>query len=266
MSEVNDELLISRRGRALRAEINRPERRNAMNPAVLDGIAEALAQAEADPDIAALVITGTGDRAFCAGADLSKSSEAFGASGDLPTTDFGRLARRVQEFGKPVVARVNGACVAGGMAMLSMCDVAIAVDHARFGLPEVRVGVFPFQVIAYLRKVLTPMQLNELALTGELIHAERAAQMNLVNQVVGAEELDRRVDQLVEQIAHGSPSAVRRGKFAVRAMSDMTFEQALAFAEAQITLLSQSADAVEGMRAFVERRAPRWPSTIERRA
>ena len=143
-------VLVEMRGTTLWITINRAERRNALNPQVIAGIHAAMVSASANPSLRAMVLTGAGEKAFCAGADLTEGTAVFAAAANEPTTDFGRLARVVQQIGIPIVARINGACVAGGMGLLSLCDLAIAADHARFGLPEVKVGVFPMQVLVYL--------------------------------------------------------------------------------------------------------------------
>jgi enoyl-CoA hydratase/carnithine racemase len=160
--------------------------------------------------------------------------------------------------GIPLIARVNGACVAGGMAILGLCDLVIAADHARFGLPEAKVGVFPMQVLVFLRATMHARHINELCLTGELISATRAAEMGLVNEIAPAGELDARVAALLAKIRQGSPAAIRRGKQAIFAMEMMAFNEAIAFAEAQIALCSGSADAQEGLAAFTAKRKPLW--------
>jgi enoyl-CoA hydratase/carnithine racemase len=247
---------IERRRDALWVWIDREERRNAMNSAVLSGIGDALARAKSDPTLRAIVLTGVGEKAFCAGADLSEGTKTFG--GDEPTTDFGRLARAVRGSGVPLIARVNGACVAGGMGLMALCDLVIAAEHARFGLPEVRVGVFPMQVLVLLRSTMHAKHINELCLTGELIGAVRAAQIGLVNEIAAAGELDSRVEALLDRIRSGAPGAIRRGKQVIFAMESMAFESAIAFAEAQILAAARSAEAEEGLRAFGEKRKPRW--------
>jgi enoyl-CoA hydratase/carnithine racemase len=247
-----------RKGDALWLWIDRESRRNAINSAVLAGIAEGLAVAAANPAIRAVVLTGAGDKAFCAGADLSDGPATFQAGPDEPTTEFGRLARQVRTIGLPLIARVNGACVAGGMGLMALCDLAIAADHARFGLPEVKVGVFPMQVLVYLRATMHARHISELCLTGELITAQRAAEMGLVNEVVPAAQLDARIDALVHTLRAASPAALRRGKQVMCAMQMMAFEEALSYAEAQIGMASRSADAAEGLQAFADKRPPRW--------
>jgi len=249
---------VERNGDVLWIWIDREQRRNAINPAVLAGISEGLTRAAGDSSLRAVVLTGSGDKAFCAGADLGDGTGTFQAGADEPTTDFGRLARVARQLGIPLIARVNGACVAGGMGLMALCDLAIAADHARFGLPEVKVGVFPMQVLVYLRRKILATHLNALCLTGELISADRAAAIGLINEVVPAAELDERITSLLATLRAASPVAVKRGKQAVCAMEAMAFHDAMAFAEAQIALAAQTADAAEGLRAFTEKRPPRW--------
>jgi len=258
MSDLPDQVLTHRRGGALWISINREDRRNALNPAVIGGIHQAIASAAGDPTVRAIVLTGVGERAFCAGADLGSGPGVFAAALHEPTTDFGRLARLVRGIGIPLIARVNGACVAGGMGLMALCDLAIAADHARFGLPEVKVGVFPMQVLVYLRRMIPPRHFNFLCLTGELVSAARALEMGLVNEVVPGAELDPRVDALVELLSQASRRAIQRGKYAMAAMESMSFEGALGFAEAQIALMSRSEDAQEGLAAFSQKRSPSW--------
>jgi enoyl-CoA hydratase/carnithine racemase len=256
--DVRPDVRIERRRDAVWVWIDREARRNAINPAVLAGIESALDLAAADATVRAIVLTGAGEKAFCAGADLSQGTDTFNAGADEPTTDFGRLARKVRLSGTPLIARINGACVAGGFGLMGLCDLAIAADHARFGLPEVKVGVFPMQVLVFLRSMIGSRQINELCLTGELIDADKALRIGLVNQVVPMAELDLAVDAMVERLRAGSPAALRRGKQVIYAMEMMAFPEALAFAEAQIGLISRSADAQEGLAAFNARRKPRW--------
>jgi len=255
---AHGDVRVERKGDVLWLWIDREARRNALNGAVLAGIERAVETAAKDPAIRAIVLTGVGERAFCAGADLAEGTGTFSAGPDEPTTEFGRLARKVRLSGVPLIARINGACVAGGMGLMGLCDLAIAADHARFGLPEAKVGVFPMQVLVFLRSMLHARHINELCLTGELISAQRAAEMGIVNEIAPFAELDARIEALLARIRAGSPAALRRGKQAIFAMEMMAFPEALAFAEAQIALCSASADAKEGIAAFNEKRKPRW--------
>ncbi len=251
-------VVTERRGPALWIIINREERRNALNPFVVAGIEQGLHEAARTPGVRAVVITGQGDKAFCAGADLTRGTGVFTEGLNEPTTDFGRLARVAHGFGLPLIARINGACVAGGMGIMALCDMAIAADHARFGLPEGKVGVFPMQVMAYLRHHIAPRHANALCFTGELIGAAKAYEIGLVNEVVPGAQLDAAVERMVGQIAALSPVAIRRGKYAIANMQDMAFHEALSFAETQIAVASNTADAREGLAAFNEKRPPAW--------
>ena len=254
-------VLTQRQGAALWVTINRETRRNALNAQVIEGIHAAVNRAAADATLRALILTGVGQKAFCAGADLSNGAAVFADTLNEPTTDFGQLARSVRALGIPVIGRVNGDCVAGGMGLMALCDLVIASENARFGLPEGKVGVFPMQVLVYLRHMIHPRHVNELCLTGELIGAQRALSMGIANDVVPYDELDTKVNDMVRRMASMSPVALRRGKYAISAMESLGFHEALAFAETQITLASRTDDAREGLAAFNEKRKPRW--TVE---
>ena len=257
-SEQKPDIRTEKRGRALWIWIDREHRRNAMNKAVLAGIEAAVAAARADPTTRAIVLTGVGRKAFCAGADLSGGTDTFTLGLDEPMTDFGKLARQVRDCGVPVVGRINGDCVAGGMALMGLCDLAVVAANARFGLPEAKVGVFPMQVLVFLRNTIGARHINELCLTGELIDANRAYQIGLANYVVPFEDLDARVEALLGKLCDMSPVALRRGKYAIAAMERMAFPEAMAFAETLISVTSLTHDATEGLAAFNERRKPRW--------
>jgi len=252
------EIVTETRGSALWIVISREQRRNAMNKAVLAGIEAAVRDAQQRPEIRAIVLTGAGRKAFCAGADLSGGTGTFILGLDEPMTDFGKLARLVRDACIPLIARINGDCIAGGMGLMSLCDLAVVADHARFGLPEAKVGVFPMQVLVYLRNMIGSRHINELCLTAELIDARRAAEIGIANYVVPYEDLDARVDALVRRLGEMSPVAIRRGKYAIAAMEAMAFPEALAFAEQLIAVTSMTSDATEGLAAFNEKRPPRW--------
>ena len=238
--------------------INRPELRNAINEDVIAGISEGLAQAERLPEIRAVVITGAGEKAFCAGADLQPNSNIFDFDYSLPRTGFADLLRQAVASDLPLIARVNGACMAGGMGLLTMCDMAVASTDARFGLPEVKVGMFPMQVAAVMQHLIPRRKFAELCITGEPISAQEALELDLVNYLASPHELDEKVRWLLHRIVDKSPTAIRRGKHALRAISDMTFPQSIAFMEAQIASLRLTQDASEGLASFAEKRKPVW--------
>ncbi len=255
---TDSDVLAEIRGHALWLTINRETRRNAISAAVLEGLSTGIRDAAANPDIRAIVLTGAGQKAFCAGADLTGGTATFGRDQAEPTTAFANLFRLAKATNLPIVARVNGVCMAGGMGLLAMCDMAVAADHAIFGLPEVKVGVFPMQVLSVLQDLVPPRVLNELCITGEPVDASEARAVGLVNHVVPAAELDAKVDWLLGRITDKSPTAIRRGKYAMRAVRSMTFDQAIAFTEGQIALMAMTEDAHEGVAAFNEKRKPVW--------
>jgi methylglutaconyl-CoA hydratase len=252
------EVLVEARGPVLWITIDRPARRNTITPGVLAGIASGLAQAQSDPDIRAVVLTGAGDQAFCAGADLTPGTATFGQDFAQPRHPFADLMRAARACTLPLVARVNGVCLGGGMGLLAMCDMAVAADHATFGLPEVKVGMFPMQVLAVLAPLIAPRDLSELCLTGEPVSADTADRMRLVNHVVPAAGLDSGTEALLARIVDKSPTAIRRGKYAMEALHGLPFAQAIAFAESLTGPTSLTRDAAEGVAAFLERRAPSW--------
>ena len=260
MTDVPDKpvVRVERRGSSLWIWIDREERRNAINKQVISGIASTIASTHDDPSVRSIVLTGTGRKAVCAGADLTSGASSFTLGLDEPMTDFGKLARRTRELGVPLVGRINGDCVAGGMGLMGLCDLVVVADHARFGLPEAKVGVFPMQVLVFLRAMIGARHINELCLTGALIDAARAREIGLANYVVPYESLDAQVEALCAALAEMSPTALRRGKYAIAAMERMAFPEALAFAETQIAVTTLTRDATEGMAAFNERRKPNW--------
>jgi methylglutaconyl-CoA hydratase len=255
---MSDELLIETRGDVLWLTINREERRNAMNAVVIDGILAALTRAEAESKVRAIVLTGAGNRAFCAGADLTPNSGQFTYDFSSVDVPFIRLLKLARDISIPLIARVNGHVMAGGLGFVGMCDMAVAVEGARFGMPEVKVGVFPMQIMAVLQRLIPPRKLAEMALTGEPIDAAEALALGLVNYVVPAVDLDTKLDWLLGRLLDKSPTAIRRGKYAMRQTESMDLEQSLSFMAAQIGLLSMTEDAAEGRRAFNEKRAPVW--------
>jgi len=257
-NDVKTPIRTEMRGRTLWIWIDREQRRNAINKDVISGIASAVQAAQDDASLRSIVLTGAGRKAFCAGADLTGGAGTFTLGLDEPMTDFGKLARIMRDLGVPVIGRINGDCLAGGMGLMSLCDLVVVADHARFGLPEAKVGVFPMQVLVFLRNMIGARHINEMCLTGQLIDAARAREIGIANYVVPFEDLDARVEMLIARLAEMSPIALRRGKYAIAAMERMAFSEALAFAETLISVTALTQDASEGLAAFNERRKPNW--------
>lgn len=235
--------------------ICREERRNAMSHAVLTAMAQAISAAQSARDIRAIVITGAGSKAFCAGADL-QSALAFTTDYSEPHGHLAQVLRAARASCVPLIARVNGACMAGGMGLMSMCDMAVAARHAVFGLPEVKVGVFPAQVLSVLQHLIPRRALNEMCLTGEPISSAQALEWGLVNHV--DDDVDAKLDWLLERLLNKSPAAIRRGLYTMKGVESMAFEESMSFTESQIALFTLTEDAKEGQKAFQEKRSPNW--------
>src|SRR3984957_6980 len=203
-------VLVEKRGSSLWITINRPEKRNAVNADVIAGIARGYRIAHDDAQVRVIVLTGAGDKALCARADLQNTGGGFGQDFSRPNVDFADRLWLSQNASKPAIARVNGVCMAGGMGLLCMTDMAIASDHVIFGLPEVKVGVFPMQVLSLLQSIAPRRIVNEWAITGEPFDARVAQAAGLLNYVVPEAELDDKIEWLIGRIIEKSPTATRR--------------------------------------------------------
>lgn len=249
------ELAVEQRGPVLWLTITREERRNAMSHGVLAGMAQAISAAQGMREIRAIVITGAGSKAFCAGADL-QSAQAFTTDYSEPHGHLAQLLRTARASYVPLIARVNGACMAGGMGLLAMCDMAVAASPCVFGLPEVKVGVFPAQVLSVLQHLIPRRTLMEMCITGEPITSAQALQYGLVNYV--DDDVDAKLQWLLDRLQDKSPAAIRRGLYTMKKVESMAFEESMAFTESQIALFTLSDDAREGQKAFQEKRKPVW--------
>lgn len=253
-----DEVRYERTGPVARVIIDRPERRNAMSFTVMRELDEALALARADDQVRAVVLTGAGDRAFCAGADLggiadATASAAHDARGLLPA-----VFRSLWTLGKPTIARVRGYALAGGFGLALACDLVVAADDAVFGTPEIDVGLWPFMISVPLLRAMSPKHALDLMMTGRRVDAHEAAALGFVNRVVPVDELDAAVDELASVLASKSPLIMRWGRDSFYRVLDMAADDALAYLHAMLTVASNSEDAAEGVSAFAEKRAPRW--------
>ncbi|CAN5115860.1 enoyl-CoA hydratase/isomerase family protein [soil metagenome] len=250
-------VLHDKRGHAFWITINRPDKRNALNASVIAGIVDGYRRAYEDNDVRVIVLTGAGTKAFCAGADLQPGA-GFAFDLSQPNLAYADMLRMAQNATKPTIARVNGVCMAGGIGLLCMTDMAVASDDIVFGLPEVKVGVFPMQVLSLLQAIAPPRLVREWCFTGEPFTASEAKDAGLLNHVVPAAELDAKVEWLVARLIDKSPTAIRRGKYAMRALASMSFDQGIAYTESQIAVLAMTQDAKEGLAAFAEKRKPVW--------
>ncbi|MCY7319765.1 MAG: enoyl-CoA hydratase/isomerase family protein [Ramlibacter sp.] len=248
-------LLVQERGNVLWLTIDREERRNVLSHGVLAAMSQAIDAAQSRRELRAIVITGAGSKAFCSGADL-QSAQAFTTDYSEPVGHLAQLLRRARASNLPLIARVNGACMAGGMGLLAMCDLAVACSHAVFGLPEVKVGVFPAQVLTVLQHLIPRRKLAEMCLTGEPLTSAQALEYDLVNYV--ADDVDAALDWLMGRLLDKSPAAIRRGLYTMKGIQAMSFEESMAFTESQIALFTLTDDAREGQLAFRQKRKPEW--------
>lgn len=253
------DVLVETRGATQWITINRPERRNAINESVIAGIADGIRAARNDARVRAIVLTGAGD-AFCAGGDLKPNADGtpFEVDPARPRNFVVELFKLMEDTDLPIIARVNGFCLAGGMGLLCACDMAVASSAAKFGTPESKIGLFPMMILTYMLRVLPRRKLLEMCITGEMYSADEALAMGLVNYVAAPAELDAKVDWLLARTVDKSPTAIRLGKQSFHAMQDMSLREAFEFAQIMLPIMARTQDAREGMRAFQEKRAPRW--------
>jgi len=239
--------------------LDQPETRNALSDELLDELIAALQQAGDDDAVRCVVLTSTHDRVFSAGANLA----GFAAEVPLVHKHFGterfpRLFRLIGELGKPSLCAANGHVLAGALGIALACDLIIAREGARFGTPEINVGLFPFMIMALIYRNVPRKKTNELLLLGEQISAEEAQRIGIVNHVVAVEEFDDVVREWAEKLASKSPAMMRLGKDAMFRQLDMPFADALDFLRSQLTIAFSTEDLHEGVRAFFEKREPEW--------
>lgn len=231
--------------------INREERRNSLSAKVVRAFLDHMDRAEADKGVRAVCITGAGEKAFCSWVDLGGA-----AGGEDMVRDFAALIKRLAGYPKPTVARVNGACLAGGMGLMLACDLVVAAEHAVFGTPEVKVGLFPMIIGALMLRDLPRKKAMEMALLGGRFTAQEALEMGFVNRVVPLDALDGEVGEVLETLVRMSPIGLRLGKEAFQAAAGMPFEQAVDFLSRKLVEVASTEDALEGITAFLQKRDP----------
>lgn len=260
-------LYVSDAGMA-RVTINRPERRNALTWAMVAELRSALARAKEDPGVRVVILSGAGEQAFCAGADLGGMAPGpaagdAGAAGDVLHRHEGRgrlagLFTDLWELGKPTIAAVRGYALAGGLGLALACDLVVAAEDAVFAAPEIDVGLWPYMVTVPLTRSMLPKKALELMLTGRRVGAEEADRLGLVTQVVPVAQLDPAVDRLASALAAKPPGAMRLGRDSFYRVWDQAAEPALAHLHALLGLAVLTPEASEGLAAFADKRPPIW--------
>ena len=258
MSRAYGKIRVAHDGAIARITLFNPERRNAIGPQMVNELLWALSDAAEDSAVRVVVITGEG-KAFCAGGDFAQMTGGAGDENPLPSKgDYADLMIAMTRYEKPIVARVNGPAMGGGLGIVAASHFAIAQSDARLGTPEVDVGLFPFMIAAVLARIVPRRALVEMMLRGQKLEAEAAREIGIVGRVVSPENLDVEVDALCNDLAARSPTALRLGLRAFAAQSDLSLEEALPLLRNALGESLGTDDAREGLTAFLQKRKPNW--------
>jgi enoyl-CoA hydratase/carnithine racemase len=250
-------IVVVKEGGVAKITLNRPERRNAIGPTMINELLWALEDATADDAIRSIVITGAG-KSFCAGGDFAQMASGADAPKLPPKGDYADLLLALWRTTKPVIARVNGHAMGGGLGLVAASTFAVAASDAKLGTPEIEVGLFPFMIFSVLERMMTRRRLVEMILSGGKLSAEEARDAGLLNRVVAPEELDQAVASYTSMIDGKSPSTVRLGLEALRDTDELGMAEKLPILSERLARCLGTDDAREGLMAFMERRAPKW--------
>ncbi len=251
----HETIIVEKKNKIGILTLNRVEKLNTLSLQLYKEIMLGLQDLEKDEEVRVVVIKANGKH-FCAGADISEPTPA--AIERHLDKRFAKLSGTIASMRKPVIAAVHGAATAGGCGLALSCDLVIASEDARFGTTAINAGLFCFGPAVPLSRSLGRKKSLELLLTGDLINAEEAEKIGIVNRVVPREKLDEAAMELAEKLAGKSPIALQMGKESFYAMADMEYKKALDYSEEMIAILSSTEDAKEGINAFLEKRKPRW--------
>jgi enoyl-CoA hydratase len=257
--EIYKYILLERGEARANIIINRPDKRNALNTATIAELVQAFKLCQQDPAVRVIVLSGAGDKAFCAGADLIETQQTMNEYQRFVQREtFVELFELIPSLGKPVIAAVQGLALAGGCGLAASCDFVIASEAARFGTPEINVGLFPMMISAILIRNLGRKKACDLLFTGRQIDAYEAERIGLVTRVVAANQLAGEVDVLATELASKSPAIVKLGKDALYHAEQMPFSEALRYLSTMLSMSIMTEDSKEGLTAFVEKRPPQW--------
>jgi len=255
---MTEDLLYEVKDRVAYLTIHRESRRNAISQEMIMAFLDNLARADQDDAVRAVCITGSGDKVFCSGADLGIALADQGGDRLSGARNYAQLLKSMAKFGKPLLARVNGTCVAGGLGLVLSCDIVLARNDIHFFTPEVNVGIFPMMIGVLLYRNLPRKKMMEMVLTGRRIPAVEAEKIGLITRAVDPEHLDLEVQETLRLLTTKSPIGIRLGKDAFRTMSDMPFDQAVDHLCEALGKVLSTEDAMEGMMAFMEKREPHF--------
>ena len=253
-------ILAERDGRVGRIWLNRPDVRNAFNAVMIGELRDALRSLAGDAAVRVIVLSGKG-ASFCAGADLAWMCDSVRSSRDQnlrESLDLAECLYDVYAVPKPTVARVNGPAIGGGIGFVSACDIAVSSTGARFGLSEVKIGLVPAAISPYVLRRIGESRARQYILTGERFDARRAEEIGLVNIAVEPGELDAKVEEIVSSLLSSGPEALAKAKELLTRVPGMDFAEVKRYTAEMIAGLRTSAEAQEGMAAFLEKRKPTW--------
>jgi enoyl-CoA hydratase/carnithine racemase len=256
-AERYERIEVERAGSTLTVTLAYPERRNAIGPLMTNELLYALEAARADAEVRVVVLTGKG-KAFCAGGDFAQMTAGSDAPVRPPKGDYADLLRELWRMDKPVIARVNGHAMGGGLGLVAASTFAIAADDARLGTPEIDVGLFPMMIMAVLSRLMPRRRLVEMMLLGQKLTAEEARAAGIVGRVVPLAELDVAVSELAAALAGKSPMTTRLGLRAIADAEELEMDRALPLLRERLGECLATDDAREGLMAFLEKRPPRW--------
>lgn len=254
---MGDDLRYEVRDNVAFLTIDREERRNAIGLEMIRSFLDRLGEMDRDDGVRAVCLTGAGDKAFCSGADLGVTLAVQEDPLSGPKT-YATLLKEMTKFPKPLLARINGPCLAGGMGLMLACDMVIARDDTYFCTPEVNVGIFPMMVGALLYRNLPRKKAMDMVLTGRKIPAPEADRMGMITRAVAPERLDSEVQATLKALTSKSPMGTRLGKAAFAAMGDMPFDAAVDYLSEALLKVISTEDAAEGIKAFMEKRKPNF--------
>ena len=251
-----EQVVVSIDGHVATVMLNRPEQRNPLSATMLRDLAAALRWCQQEAEVRVVVVTGAGDRVFCAGADLNSFDGGMTHLERHRSRDlFVELFALMASLGKPIVGRINGHALAGGFGLACACDLLVSTDTATFGTPEINVGIWPMMIQAILARDLPRKVLLEMEMLGDRWTATQLQGLGVINRVVPHDQLDNAVKEITDKLTKKSPVAMRLGRDSFYRQQDMEFRAALDYLHSQFTLITLTEDSKEGIKAFFEKRA-----------